>query len=92
MQTSVFAKPFKIIFNESFPLKDAFLEPTTATVFSKLQEDKSYKIEIDLLDVDEVVQKASIYVNGKKKSINVRDSKITLDFEKGTEGIFNIYF
>jgi len=66
--------------------------PLINSVSIKLQEDKSYKIEIDLLDVDDVVQKASIYVNGKKKSINVRDSKITLDFEKGTEGIFNISF
>ncbi len=58
----------------------------------KMQADNSYKLELNIIDADEVVQKASIYVNGKKKSINVKDSKIILDFDKDTKGILNIYF
>ena len=66
--------------------------PTIDTVSIRVQDDKSYKMEINIVDVDNVLQKASIYVNGKKKSINVKDSKVILDFEKGTKEILNIYF
>lgn len=66
--------------------------PDIDSVLIRVQNDKSYKMEINIVDIDKVLQKAAIYVNGKKKSISVKDSQVILDFEKGTKEILNIYF
>ena len=66
--------------------------PKIDSVSIKVQNDKSYRVKINIVDIDKVLQKAAIYVNGKKKSITVKDTQVILDYEKGTKEILNIYF
>ncbi|MCR5422305.1 MAG: hypothetical protein K6E74_01520, partial [Bacilli bacterium] len=77
-------------------IKDAFTTlknfPSVNKVKIKILSDSSYEITLDVSDVDEVVQKASIYVNGKKKSIKVGDDPIVITYGKNTDSILNTYF
>ena len=77
-------------------IKDAFTTlknfPSVNKVKIKMLSDSSYEITLDVSDVDEVVQKASIYVNGKKKSIKVGDDPIVITYDKNTDSILNTYF
>ena len=77
-------------------IKDAFTTlknfPSVNKVKIKILSDSSYEITLDVSDVDEVVQKASIYVNGKKKSIKVGDGPIVITYDKNTDSILNTYF
>lgn len=77
-------------------IKDAFTTlknfPSVNKVKIKILSDSSYEITLDVSDVDEVVQKASIYVNGKKKSIKVGDDPIVITYDKNTDSILNTYF
>ena len=65
--------------------------PTIDSISIRVQDDRSYKMEINIVDIDKVLQKAAIYVNGKKKSITVKDTQVILNFEKGTKEILNFY-
>ena len=77
-------------------IKDAFTTlknfPSVNKAKIKILSDSSYEITLDVSDVDEVVQKASIYVNGKKKSIKVGDDPIVITYDKNTDSILNTYF
>ena len=77
-------------------IKDAFITlkdfPEIEKVNVEIKEDHSYEITILIKDVDEVAQKASIYLNGKKKSIKINDNVIKISYDKNTEAILNMYF
>ena len=76
-------------------IKDAFTTLKEYPIINKVQikslGDFSYEIVLDLSDIDEVVSKASIYVNGKKKSLKLGEDKIVINYDN-TDSILNMYF
>ena len=76
-------------------IKDAFKTlkeyPSINSVIVKSLGDYNYEIVLDINDIDEVVSKASAFVNGKKRSIIFGKDKIIFNFEN-TDSILDLYF
>ena len=76
-------------------IKDAFTTlkeyPIINKVMVKSLGDLNYEITVDVSDIDGVVSRASVLVNGKKRSTIFETSKVTFTYDN-IDSILNMYF